>query len=65
LASFRASWRFSFSLRLIRLWRKRDPEFREVDVGRLISDGEWLGKKVEEEIDRARRNKLEDESRDS
>jgi tetratricopeptide (TPR) repeat protein len=38
---------------------------KEVDVGRLITDGEWLGKKVEEEIDRARRNKLEDESRDS
>ena len=38
---------------------------KEVNVGRLISDGEWLGKKVEEEIDLARRNKLEDQSRDS
>jgi tetratricopeptide (TPR) repeat protein len=38
---------------------------KEVDVGRIISDGEWLGKIVEEEIDLARRNQLEDQSRDS
>jgi hypothetical protein len=29
-SSFRPSWRFSFSLRLIRRWRKREPESREL-----------------------------------
>jgi tetratricopeptide (TPR) repeat protein len=38
---------------------------KEVDVARIISDGEWLGKKVEEEIDVARRNQQQDQSRDS
>jgi hypothetical protein len=29
-SSFRPSWRFSFSLWLIRLWRKREPESRKL-----------------------------------
>ena len=42
---------------------------KDVDVQRLIADGEWLGKRVEEEIDWARRDEreelLRDTSRDS
>jgi tetratricopeptide (TPR) repeat protein len=42
---------------------------KDVDVQKLIADGEWLGKRVEEEIDLARRDEreeiLRDASRDS
>jgi tetratricopeptide (TPR) repeat protein len=42
---------------------------KDVDVQRLIADGEWLGMRVEEEIDWARRDEreelLRDTSRDS
>jgi hypothetical protein len=33
---------------------------KNVNVQRLIDDGEWLGKKVEEEINLARRDERED-----
>ena len=33
---------------------------KNVDVQKLIGDGEWLGKTVEEEIDLARRDERED-----
>jgi tetratricopeptide (TPR) repeat protein len=38
---------------------------KELDWEKLISDGEWLGKRVEEEIDLARRDEWEDRRRDS
>jgi len=38
---------------------------KDVDVQKLIADGEWLGKRVEEEIDLARRDEREDRLRDS
>ena len=38
---------------------------KELDWQKLISDGEWLGKRVEEEIDLARRDEREDRLRDS
>ena len=42
---------------------------KDVDLQKLIADGEWLGKRVEEEIDLARRDEreelLRDASRDS
>jgi tetratricopeptide (TPR) repeat protein len=38
---------------------------KELDWQKLISDGEWLGKRVEEEIDLARRDEWEDHRRDS
>ncbi len=38
---------------------------REFDWQRLISDGEWLGKQMEEEIDRARRDEAIQRSRDN
>jgi tetratricopeptide (TPR) repeat protein len=38
---------------------------KELDWQKLISDGEWLGKRVEEEIDLARRDEWEDRRRDS
>jgi hypothetical protein len=42
---------------------------KDVDVQRLIADGEWLGMRVEQEIDWARRDEreelLRDTSRDS
>jgi hypothetical protein len=33
---------------------------RELDWQRLISDGEWLGKRIEEETDLARRDERDD-----
>jgi tetratricopeptide (TPR) repeat protein len=38
---------------------------KELDWQQLISDGEWLGKRLEEEIDLARRDEREDRLRDS
>jgi hypothetical protein len=38
---------------------------KEVDLKKLIADGEWLGKRVEEEIDLARRDEREDKLRDT
>jgi tetratricopeptide (TPR) repeat protein len=38
---------------------------KDLDWQKLISDGEWLGKRVEEEIDLARRDEREDRLRDS
>jgi tetratricopeptide (TPR) repeat protein len=38
---------------------------RDLDWQKLISDSEWLGRKVEEEIDLARRDEREDRLRDS
>jgi len=38
---------------------------KELDWQKLISDGEWLGKRLEEEIDLARRDEREDRLRDS
>jgi tetratricopeptide (TPR) repeat protein len=38
---------------------------KEVDLKNLIADGEWLGKRVEEEIDLTRRDEREDKLRDS
>ena len=32
---------------------------QDVDLEKLIADGEWLGKRVEEEIDRARRDEVD------
>jgi len=37
---------------------------KDVDMQKLIADGEWLGKRVEEEIDLARRDEREDRFRD-
>lgn len=36
---------------------------RDVDLQRLVVDAEWLGKKMEEEIDLARRDEIKDRSR--
>ena len=38
---------------------------REFDWDRLIADGEWVGKQIEEEIDRARQDESRDRDRDS
>jgi tetratricopeptide (TPR) repeat protein len=38
---------------------------KDVDVQKLIADGEWLGKRVEEEINLARRDEREEYLRDS
>ncbi len=42
---------------------------KDINLQKLIVDGEWLGKRVEEEIDLARRDEreelLRDTSRDS
>jgi hypothetical protein len=38
---------------------------REFDWQRLIADSEWLGKRMEEEGDLARKQQAEEESRDS
>jgi tetratricopeptide (TPR) repeat protein len=38
---------------------------REFDWDRLIVDGEWIGKQIEEEIDRARQDESRDRDRDS
>jgi len=42
---------------------------KDINLQKLIADGEWLGKRVEEEIDLARRDEreelLRDTSRDS
>ena len=38
---------------------------KDVDVQRLIADGEWLGKRVEQEIDWARRDEREELLRDT
>lgn len=38
---------------------------KEVNIQKLIGDGEWLGKKVEEEIDLARHRALQHNFRDS
>ena len=38
---------------------------RDVDLQRLITEGEWLGKRMEEEIDRARRQESWDRSREN
>jgi hypothetical protein len=38
---------------------------KELDWQKLIADGEWLGKEIEEEIDRARRDEERDRQRDS
>ena len=37
---------------------------KDVDVQKLLADGEWLGKRVEEEIDLARRDQRDDLFRD-
>lgn len=37
----------------------------KVDLERLVADGEWLGKEIEEEIDRARRDEIRDRDRQS
>jgi len=37
---------------------------KDVDLERLIANGEWLGKRVEQEIDWARRDQVEEELRD-
>jgi hypothetical protein len=38
---------------------------RDLDWEKLVADSEWLGKRMEEESDRARRQESEDRSRDS
>jgi hypothetical protein len=38
---------------------------KELDWQKLISDGEWLGKRMEAEIDLARRDEREDRLKDS
>jgi len=38
---------------------------RDLDWQKLIADGEWVGKKMEEEIDLARRQESQERSRDS
>jgi tetratricopeptide (TPR) repeat protein len=38
---------------------------RDLDWEKLVADAEWLGKRMEEESDRARRQESEDRSRDS
>ena len=38
---------------------------READTPKLIAEAEWLGKRMEEEIDRARRDESNERSRDS
>ena len=38
---------------------------KDVDVKKLIASGEWLGKRVEEEIDLARRDERDEHFRDS
>ena len=38
---------------------------KDIDWERLINDGEWLGKRLEEETDLARRSEIEDRQRDS
>jgi len=38
---------------------------KDLDWQKLISNSEWLGRKVEEEIDLARRDEREDRLRDS
>jgi tetratricopeptide (TPR) repeat protein len=38
---------------------------KELDWQKLIANGEWLGKTIEEEIDRARRDEERDRQRDS
>jgi tetratricopeptide (TPR) repeat protein len=38
---------------------------RELDWQKLIAEGEWLGKRIEEEIDLARRQESQERSRDS
>jgi tetratricopeptide (TPR) repeat protein len=38
---------------------------RDLDWQKLIADGEWLGKQIEEESDRARRDETRERSRDS
>ncbi len=38
---------------------------KDVDVQKLVADGEWLGKRVEEEVDLAPRDEREDRFRDS
>ena len=38
---------------------------RDLDWQKLITESEWLGKMMEEEGDKARRQQAEEESRDS
>jgi hypothetical protein len=38
---------------------------REFDWDRLIADGEWLGKEIEEESDRARSDETRQQSREN
>jgi hypothetical protein len=38
---------------------------RDLDWQKLIADGEWVGKRMEEEIDLARRQESQERSRDS
>jgi tetratricopeptide (TPR) repeat protein len=38
---------------------------KDIDWQKLIADGEWLGKRMEEEIDRAQKQESEERSRDS
>lgn len=38
---------------------------KDVDTQKLIANGEWLGKQIEEESDRARRDEFRDRQRDS
>jgi tetratricopeptide (TPR) repeat protein len=38
---------------------------RDVDLQKLIASGEWLGKRVEEEIDLARRDEIEEHKKES
>jgi tetratricopeptide (TPR) repeat protein len=38
---------------------------RDLDVQKLLANGEWLGKEIEEESDRARQDEFRDRQRDS
>ena len=38
---------------------------KDLDMQKLIADGEWLGKQMEEEGDRARQDEFRDRQRDS
>ena len=38
---------------------------RDLDMQKLIADGEWVGKQIEEESDRARRDEFRDRQRDN
>jgi hypothetical protein len=38
---------------------------RDVDLPQLIAEGEWLGKRMEEESDRAKKQQSQEWNRDS